>query len=82
MYINDTINRSKIRIPLFDTWKRTRANERDVLFFLNTQFDFKKQGWTSGFFKIHEKDWAVSDTAEYKYPILGDGFYFGKRKLI
>ena len=82
IYINDTINRSKIKIPLFDTWKQIRDNERDVIFFLNSQFEFKNQGWTSGFFKIQEKDWAVSETAEYKYPILGDGSYFSKRKLI
>ena len=76
IYINNTINRSKI--PSFETfYRREKINERDVVFFLNSQYDFKKQVWKSGFFKIQEKDWAVSDTAEYKYPILDDGSYFG-----
>ena len=72
IYINDTIDRSKI--PLFESfYRREKINERDVVFFLNAHFDFKRQVWKSGFFKIQEKDWAVSGTDEYKYPILDNG---------
>ena len=67
LYINDTINR--LMIPSSKNW-RVKANERDFVFFLNSQFNFQSQVWKSGFFKIKEKDWVKSDTVEYKYPIL------------
>ena len=69
LYINDTLNR--LMIPSLKNWRRAKVNERDFLFFLNSQFDFSKQVWKSGLFKIQEKDWAKSDTVEYKFPILG-----------
>lgn len=73
LFINDTLDTSKI--PEFEQGRRRRkTNDRDIDFFLNSDFDFEKQIWKSGFFKIHEKDWAISDTREYRYPILGIGF--------
>ena len=48
--------------------------EKDITFFLDTNFDFGKNIWKSGFFQIQEDDWEITDYAEYKYPILGNGF--------
>ena len=73
LYINGTLDTSKI--PGFEQGRRRQKNnDRDINFFLNSDFDFEKQIWKSGFFKIQEKDWAIADTQEYKYPILGMGF--------
>ena len=72
LFINDTINRS--RFPIFQKdGRRLKKVEKDINFFLNTHFDFKKQIWKSGFFKIQETDWEITDTSEYKYPTLGTG---------
>ena len=73
LFINDTINRS--RFPIFQKdRRRLKTIEKDINFFLNAHYDFKKQIWKSGFFKIQETDWEITDTAEYKYPNLGNGF--------
>ena len=72
LFINDTLDRSKI--PGSDQGRRMNGNDRDIEFFLNSDFDFQKQIWRSGFFKIQEKDWAIAKTPAYKYPILGNGF--------
>ena len=68
LYINDTINR--LMIPSSKNWRRVKVNERDFVFFLNSQFNFQSQVWKSGLLKIKENDWAKSDTVEYKFPIL------------
>ena len=71
LFSNDTINRSKF--PIFKS-RRLKKIEKDITFFLNTNFDFEKNIWKSGFFKIQEHDWEITDKTEYKYPILGNGF--------
>ena len=72
-FINDTINRSRFPIFQIDR-RRLKKVEKDINFFLNAYYDFKKQIWKSGFLKIQETDWEITDTAEYKYPNLGNGF--------
>ena len=73
LFVNDTINRS--RFPIFQKDRRRLIIvEKDINFFLNAHYDFKKQIWKSGFFKIQETDWEITDETEYKYPILGNGF--------
>ena len=71
LYINDTIKRSLI--PLAENWRRVNTSERNFRFFLNSQFDFSKKIWMSGLFNLKTNDWAMSDTDEYKFPILGGG---------
>ena len=71
LYISDTIKRSLI--PLAENWRRVNISERNFRFFLNSQFDFSKKIWRSGLFNLKKKDWAMSDTDEYKFPILGGG---------
>lgn len=72
LFTNDTINRSKF--PIFQKGRRLKKIEKDIQFFLDTNFDFVKNIWKSGFFQIQEVDWEITDDAEYKYPILGNGF--------
>ena len=74
LFVNDTINRS--RFPIFQKdRRRLKTVEKDINFLLNAYYDFKKQIWKSGFFKIQETDWEITDTVtEYKYPNLGNGF--------
>ena len=72
LFTNDTINRSKF--PIFESGRRLKQIEKDIRFYLDTNFDFVKNTWKSGFFQIQEDDWEITDYAEYKYPILGNGF--------
>lgn len=72
LFINDTLDRSKL--PASEQGRRLKVNDRDIEFFLSYDFDFKKQIWKSGFFKIQENDWAIADSGEYKYPTLGNSF--------
>ena len=72
LYMNDTLDWSKV--PGYDQGRRWKANDRDIEFFLNSDFDFQKQIWWSGFLKIPQKDWAIANSPAYKYPILGNGF--------
>ena len=72
LFSNDTINRSKF--PIFQKGRRHKKIEKDITFFLDTNFDFVKNIWKSGFFQIQDDDWEITDNAEYKYPILGNGF--------
>ena len=74
LFTNDTINRSKF--PIFQKGRRLKKIEKDISFFLDTNFDFVKNIWKSGFFQIQEDDWEITDNGEYKYPILGNGFKF------
>ena len=69
VYKNDSIDRAKI--PITQEHRRVKTNERDVIFHLNAHFDFENLIWKSGIFKIPKNKWAVTNTDEYKYPILG-----------
>ena len=70
LFVNDTLNRSKF--PKSQLGRRWKNNDRDIVFFLNSYFDFEKQTWKSSLFKIPGNAWVVSITPEYKYPILGN----------
>ena len=72
--MNDTLDWSTIPGSGHGQGRRLKANDRDIEFFLNSDFDFQKQIWWSGFLKIPQKDWAIANTPVYKYPILGNGF--------
>ena len=75
LFINNTLDKSKY--PKFHNKRRLRIDDRDVLIYLNAHFDFKNQIWKSGIFEIQQKYWKIlSDTSEYKYPILGNYFIF------
>ena len=89
LFINDTIDRSKFSI--FNQRRRMQMHDRDVTFFLNARFDFKNLVWKSGYFKIRDENWAVTDVNEYhstkyKYPMLGkryrESFACFRTKLI
>ena len=69
LFTNDTIDKSKF--PVFGQHPQHKRNERHITFFLNAHYDFKNQVWKSGFFKMHDNEWVISDTVEYKFPILG-----------
>ena len=74
LFINDTIDR--LRFPIFEELQRRRVvqNDRDITFHFNTYFDFDKEIWMSGFFKIQDTDWAITDDesgGDYKFPVLG-----------
>ena len=75
IFKNDSIDRTKFLIT-YDG-RRVKRNERDHLFHLNAYFDFENFIWKSGNFKIQEQSWAMpmTDTNEYKYPILGTIFF-------
>ena len=71
LFINATIDRA--RFPMFQE-RQPKKIERDMQFFLNSEYDFKKKIWKSGFFKIQQQDWEISpNTIEYRFPILGIG---------
>ena len=70
---------TQLIVQNFQSFKKVVASkkiEKDITFFLDTNFDFVKNIWKSGFFQIQEDDWEITDNGEYKYPILGNGFKF------
>ena len=73
LFVNDTLNRSKLP-KSHQLGRRWKNNDRDIVFFLNSHFDFEKQTWKSSLFKIPENDWAVFNTPEYQYPNLGNRY--------
>ena len=73
LFTNGSINR--VRFPEFQKLARqieeNRGNVKEMIFFLNAHFDFEKSYWKSGIFKIQKENWLVTDSDDYKYPILG-----------
>ena len=59
---------------MFQQERRPKKIERDMQFFLNSEYDFEKKIWKSGFFKIQQQDWEISpNIIDYRFPILGIG---------
>jgi len=72
LYINGSLAREKFSI--FSDKRRVASNDKNLRFFISTNYDFPKQIWKSGFSKIDRNDWVGSNKSDHQFPIEGDGF--------
>ena len=72
LYTNGSLARKQFSI--FNDKRRIGLNDKDLRFFISTRYDYSKNIWKSGFFKIAKNDWDTSKKTGYRFPIEGGGF--------
>ena len=74
IYENGTL--AKTKFPFFNELPKRRigTDDKDLRFFLSTKYDYVKNIWKSGFFKIDENLWDNSGYEGLQFPIEGYGY--------
>ena len=74
LYTNGSLARNQF--SSFNDKRRNGDDDKNFRFFISASYDYSKQIWKSGFFKVGQDHWDASKNSDNSFPIEGDGYEY------